>query len=350
MCSQLRIRSILITTLIILFQNVGFSQRDSVKYIKSPYRSEYTPYFEFGKFKRGFSNDSLKLDLDVLESKPRKEWSRKDSLNFAQISLRTGNIALSSYYYKHLNVSFKKETEYWYDQLMIAYLNKEYTKGLDLITRDSPMVLEYSKIYFFRKIFKAKQAESKTEKWYKKNKVLHFELDSTLNLLDKDSPEFKQSVIRPMENLEAVLKLIIAYVYEDDAVIANTCREMGQFIEFHLSLTQAHIALSLGRHYNKWDKELLADIKAVKAKITEKKYKIPVFRKHFPRIEYWRFDYAVLKEKVMFAKNDTTQYVVPETMSPKAKPLVSFPIQFIVIGGILLFFIAVLLFVRTRKN
>lgn len=333
-----------------MFPVISRAQRDSVKYIKSPYRAEYTPHFELGKFKRGFSNDSLKIDLDILESKPRKEWSRKDSLDFAQISLRTGNTALSNYYYEHLNANFKKEKEYWYDQLIIAYLEGEFKKGLAHITKDSPMVLEYSEVYFIRKIFKSKVADQNTEKWYKTNEVLGWELDSSLNELDKRSPEFEEAIIKPLLNLESVLKLIISYVHEEDAIIANTCREMGHIIEFHLSLTQAHIAYSLGRHYNKWDKELLADLKAVKARITEKKYKIPVFRKHFPRIEYWRFDYSVLKEKVMFAKNDTTEYIIPETMQPKPEPLINFPTQFIVIGGILLFFIGVLLFVRTRKT
>lgn len=326
------------------------AQKDSVKYIKSPYRSEYTPYFTFGKFKRGFSNDSLKMHLDLLESKPRKEWSRNDSLNFAQISLRTGNKALSKYYYDNLKVRFKTEKNFWYDQLIIAYLNKRYKKGIDLITRDSPMVLEFSEVYFFRKILKAKIASEKEDKWYKQNKVLDWEIDTNLQYLDKSSAEFQSAVVKPLENLENVLKLLISYVYEEDAVIANTCREMGHIIEYHLSLTQAHIAYSLGRHYNKWDKVLLSDLKAVKAKITGKKYKIPVFRKHFPRIEYWRFDYNVLKEKVMLSKNDTTEYVLPETMQPKPKPILSFPYQIIGLAGILLFFILVLVFVRTRKN
>lgn len=350
MFSLQHIKEYIILGLLLLIPLSSFTQRDSVKYIKSPYRTEYTPYFEFGKFKRGFSNDSLKIALDILESKPRKEWSRTDSLNFAQISLRTGNSALSNYYYENLDASFKYESDYWFDQLIISYINGEYARGLGLITRDSPMVLQYSKVYFFRKIFQAKIEEQKTEKWYKSNEVLNWELDSTLNLLDRESPEFETAVIEPLLNLEEVLKLLISYVYEEDAVIANTCREMGHFIEFHLYLTQAHIAFSLGRHYNKWDKELLTDLKAVKAKISEKKYKIPVFRKHFPRIEYWRFDYNVLKEKVMFAKNDTTEYVMPETMQPKPEPMINFPSQFIIIGGILLFFLIVLLFLRTRKN
>jgi hypothetical protein len=124
---------------------------------------------------------------------------------------------------------------------------------------------------------------------------------------------------------------------------------MGHLIEAHLSLTHAYLAYSLGRHYNKWDKDLLADLKAVKGRMTEKKYKIPNFRKYFPRIEYWRFDYKVLKEKVISQKNDTTQYESPATMKAKPEENLNFPYQYIIIAGIALLFLMILIFIRTKK-
>ena len=125
---------------------------------------------------------------------------------------------------------------------------------------------------------------------------------------------------------------------------------MGHIIENYLNLSNAFIAYSLGRHYNKKDKALLDDLEEVKLKMTEKKYKIPNFRKHFPRIEEWRFEYKVLKEKVMLAKSDTNEYVTPKTMKPPKEPLINFPPQLIVIGGIFVFLIVLSLLLKVKKN
>jgi hypothetical protein len=326
------------------------AQTDTLEYIKSPYRAEYTPYFKLNTFKRGFSNDSLKIALDTLESHPRTSWSRYDSLQFAQISLQTGNLALSRYYFDQLNVDYHDENDFWYDVLMIHYLKGDYKGGIDLIRHDSPMIIEHSKLYFFEKILLAKIEQEKDSKWYKSNQIFNWEVDSSLNSLEKDGEEFNTGVIQPLRNLEFVIDKIVAFVHEDDPVLANACREMGHIIQGHLSLTQAYIAYSLGRHYNKWDKELLADLKDVKAQMTQKKYKIPNFRKYFPRIEYWRFDYQMLKEQIIVAKNDTNVYVQPQTMKPEEEPMIKFPTQLIVIGGLILFMVLIAILLKTKKR
>ena len=347
---MLHIKNLILTLIGSVSLLTSFSQNDSVKYVKSPYRAEYTPHFQFNQFKRGFSNELLKLKLDSLENKQRVEWTRFDSLKFAEVSLQTGNKDLSKFYFQNLKVDFKTEEDYWFDEVMIHYLNEDYSGALEKIKKASPMILEFSKVYFLKKIIEGKIQNKADEKWYKKNLVLNWEIDSSLNELEKDDPQFISSVIDPLRNLEYVLDKIISYEYEDDPVMANTCREMGQIIKAHLSLSQAYIAYCLGRHYNKWDKELLADLKEVKALMNQKKYKIPNFRKYFPRIEYWRFDYQMLKEEILLEQNDSTEYIIPQNMKEKPEDTVKFPHQLIVIGGILIFFLLILLFLKTRKK
>ena len=161
MYSQLRIRESIFAFLLFFLANSGLSQKDTVRYVKSPYGSEPTPYFQFGQFKRGFSNKTLKVTLDSLEKKPRSDWSRLDSLNFAEISLQTGNKKLAQYYFENLNINIKSEKKYWLDHLMINYLNEDYNAGLENIKKSSPMIIEFSVIYFFKKILKAKMTSLK---------------------------------------------------------------------------------------------------------------------------------------------------------------------------------------------
>ncbi|MEX1003010.1 MAG: hypothetical protein WDZ35_12905 [Crocinitomicaceae bacterium] len=326
------------------------AQRDTVRYIKSPYRAEYTPHFKLGQFKRGFFNDSLKTTLNILEGKHKNLWSRQDSLQFAQTSLKTGNEALSEYYYDHLNVSLKTEEAYWYDQLIIFYLNKEYKQAIRFINKESPMVLEFSRIYFFKKIFKAKIQQEADDKWHKKNEIFDWKVDSSLLKLDRDDPQFQKSVTQPLRNLEFVLQKLVAFVHKDDPILANSFKEMGYLIETYFNLTHAYIAYSIGRHYNKRDKRILNRLNDIKSQLAEKKHKIPNFRRYFPRTEHWRFEYKVLKEKVISAREDTTEYIKPTTMREKEEPVFPFPYQLVTIGGILILFLLVLLLLRSKKK
>lgn len=327
-----------------------YGQSDSIVKIQSPYRTEYNPWFKFSVLQRGFESDSLTMHLDDLEKIPRKAWSRTDSLNFAQTTLQTGNIDLSKFYFHHLNVDFNKERNYWWSEMMIFVLEKDYESAFENIHKNRLGILQYSKIYFFDRILLGYIAESDDSKWHKTHSILNWEVDSTLLSLDRKSEEYKNNIIRPLENLEFVLKLLIHYIHEEDPVLAQACYEMGLILENHVSLTQAYIAYSLARHYNKWDKGILGQVKQVKGKLSEKKYKIPIFRRYFPRTEYWRFDYGVLKQKIIYEKNDTIPKFAPILMVEQDEFELPFPSELIIIGGILLMFILVLVFLKPKKK
>jgi hypothetical protein len=335
--------------LFVVFGLNSYGQADSTFKVQSPYRSEYNPWFKFSKFKRGFHNDSLKIALDTLEKTPRKKWLREDSLNFAQLSLKTGNYELSQYYYHSLNVSFNSEEEYWWDQLVIYYLQEEFQKGTELIYKDHPGILEFSEIYFIEQIFLAKIADKKDPKWHKSNAVLNWTPDSSFATMDKSNPAYQTGIIEPIENINKILQLLIHYVHDSDQIIARVCLELGQILETNVSWTQAYIAYSLGRNYNKRDKDILAHVKLVKAKLVESKYKIPIFRRYFPRTEYWRFEYELLKERIVHQKNDTIVKEEPILMLPVKETPLPFKPTWIILGGILITFVLILFLVKTKK-
>ena len=329
----------------------AYGQNDSIIRPASPYRTEYNPWYKLTTFKRGFHNDTLTNILDDLEAKERKYWTRLDSLEFAEASLHTGNIPLSEYYFDRLSLDYETDGDFWWDQMSIYIINKDFELGIESIHKSSPGILEFSKIYFLDRILLAYMANEKNSKWYKTGNVFNWEVDSTLFDLDKKSQRFQEEVIDPLKNLDFVLKELIHFIHEDDPVISKACFEMGIIFENYISLTQAYISYSLGRQYNKSDKELLKSVKAVKVRITEKKYKIPNFRKYFPKIKEWRFDYEVLKEKTYLQQTDTIPAVRPVLMVPTDEVELPFRTsELIVVIGIFLLFILVLLFLKTKKS
>lgn len=350
MSLQHSIKYLLLLSLSSLFQLNSSGQEVNSGYVDSPYRSEYNPWFTLPVFNRGYENGPLKITLDSLESKPRKYWSRSDSLKFAQTSLKTGNVELAAYYFHNLKVDHETEEEYWWNHLVIHFINREYNTCIQVIRNAQPGVVEHTRLFFFKQICEAKLRSLKDNKWYKTESVLDWEIDSSLMLIDKDGPEFREKVIVPLEKLSFVLQIIVRHIHDNDEVIARTFLEMGLILEAHVSPTQAFVAMSVGRHYAVKDKEILENIKRVKAEIVRKKYRIPVFRKYFPRIEYWRFDYQMLKEKIIYEENDTTTLKKPVLMQEKEEQKIGFPSELILIIGLSIIFICLLLFLKTTKK
>lgn len=325
-----------------------YGQSDSTSRHLSPYKTEYNPWFKLTKYQRGFESDSLKLYLDALEAKPRPEWTRLDSLNFAETLMKTDRWDMSMYYFDHLNPDFDQDERYWWNREIGYILMKNYDEGIEQIHISSPGIYKFSKIYFLDQFLKAYINNEKDSKWYKTHSVLDWPVDSTLFGIDRSSERYKNEVIIPLTNLDYVLKLLVHFIHSDDPVLANACHEMGKIIESHVALSDAYIAYSIGRQYNNWDKDILESIKKVKAKLSEKKYKIPIFTRYFPLIESWRFEYEVLKEKLI-RKTDTVKVIEPVLMLPKPEEKIPFPAELIVIVGIAILMLLIIFFLKSKK-
>jgi len=334
--------------------NFSFGQiEDTMAYkIKKSYKNEYSPYFKFNTFKRGELKYRLSERLDSLSSKSKRMWNRKDSFNFAQANLLMGNYDLSEHYFNSLDFNPNKHQIENYHHLISHYVYGEYQYGLQKINKIYPKMTKYSKVYFIKKMFEARLKFKTDKNWYKKDSVVfHFDIDSSIKEVKKKSDKFQNKVILPLKNATYVLELFVLYIYENDPVIAIAFNNLGEVLEEYVSLSQAYIAYSIGRQYNKKDKRILENIKQVKAKLTKKHYKIPNFRKYFPKIEKGRFDYEILKEKLFQEQIDTVSKSKPKLLNKKEE-LIKLPFNkdLIVPIGIAIIFLLLLLFLKTKKQ
>jgi len=344
---------------IILLFFVGLNQSalaghaaDSAKYkIESKYKKEYTPYFKFETFYRGEKPSVIKKRLDSLSAKPKGLWKRKDSLLFAKTNLLAGNTHLAEHYFSNINIDPNKNLEDNLHDLASIYLAKDFHKGISKIKKNYPRIIQYSKIYFLKQIFEGQDSIAHNPNWYKTNpSIFKFKIDSNLVRVDKKDEHFKHDIIEPLNNATEVLHIMVYYIHDNDQIIARAFNDIGVVLEKYLSLYQAYIAYSIGRNYNKKDKEILQNIKNIKAKILLKNYKIPNFRKYFPRTEEGRFDYEILKEKIIQEQNDTIVFHDPILVKKQIKKEYPFPIDIIVPAGLLVLFLLILLLVRTQKK
>jgi len=328
------------------------SYKDSTVYkIESKYKTEYSAYFKFNTFNRGADYDLLASKLDSLSAKNKRLWTRDDSILFAKTNLLAGNTKLAEHYFSNIKIDPKKNLDDNLYDLMSIYIAKDFDKGNRKIKRNYPRIIQHSQIYFLKQIFAAQDSLLNIEGWYKSNpQVLHFNFDTNLTRYSKNTKRYKDEIIAPLIRARKILELIVLHVHEDDIVLAKAFNDIGVVLEKHVSLSQAYIAYNIGRNYNKRDKVILQNIKDVKAKLLLKNYKIPNFRKYFPRIKEWRFDYEMLKEKIIQERNDTIPKHSPILRTKKVKTNFPFPPEIIIPAGFLFLFLFIILFLRTRKK
>jgi hypothetical protein len=349
---QWLINTVILLTFLLSSTTFGQSEDTTAYKIKHAYRTEYSPYFKFNTFKRGELKYKLSERLDSLNSKNKHNWTRKDSFNFAQANLLMGNYELSEYYFNSLNFNPQHHQKENYHHLIAQYVYGEYQQGLKRIYKLYPRVITYSKIYFIKKIFEARVKLEQDKNWYKKDgNVFKFRFDATIGNVRKNSDRFKNEIIIPLKNATYILELFVLYIHEDDPIIACAFNNVGEVLEKYVSLSQAYIAYNIGRQYNKRDKKILENIKEVKAKLNKKHYRIPNFRKYFPKIKKNHFDYEILKEKIFEEQMDTLPKHKPKLINKKNDAInLPFSTDLIVPIGLMLIFFMLLIFLKTRKK
>lgn len=325
-----------------------YAQSDTSIYkIKHTLRKEYSRYFKFDIFRRGLDNKLTSDRLDSLSITPKNEWTKTDSLSFAQTNILAKNHKLARHYYSHLTIDPIKEYNQNIDLLCLNYLDKSYLKGLEKIEKDYPKIKQKSELYYFKKIFEYQDSTKGQSNWYKKNtSVFRFNLDSTIRLTRKNNTEY----ITPLINASSALRMFVFYINDDDQILSRAFRDIGITLENYVSLTQAYIAYSIGRNYNKSDHQLIEDLKRIKSKLIKKNFSIPIFRRYFPKTKKGRFNYDILKEKIIEEQSDTIPKHIPNFESKIKKIDTPFSPDYIMPIGFLIIFILLLIFLKTKKK
>lgn len=325
-----------------------YAQSDSTDYkIKHTLKKEYSKYFKFDVFKRGLDNTIITNRLDSLSNKPKNEWTKKDSLSFAHTNILAGNYELAQHYYSNLSIHPTKDFKHNIDQICLGYLSKQYTENITKLETDYPNIKINSELYYFKKLFSFQDSALQKSNWYKSNQpVLVFNIDPNTRVNSNNHKE----IITPLLNATSALKKLVFYVNDNDQIISRAFRNIGYTLENHVSLTQAYVAYNIGRNYNKSDKQLIEDLKRIKAKLINKNYTIPIFRRYFPKIKKGRFNYEILKEKIIKEQNDTIPKFTPNFKSEDKSIELPFSVDSIIPLGFLIIFIMLLLFLKTKQK
>ena len=332
-------------------------KKDEKRYKPNPYKplkSEPYQFFKFKKFKRHFDLKGIDASLDSLEKKSPSDWSLQDSLRLLSNLAKIKDYDQSYEIYNKIGEN--RVVIYDYElakDLIYTFKNKDRPdlslKVID-VCLDSAFIdtLSYE---FMSAIHQARLNEAVDWRWLLDNSILEFPTDTILPYRKKNDAFYTDSILLPLEKLDAILKDEVLYTPKNDPIISEVFYEIGFYLEHVGSNTQAYIAYSLGKLYNRSNNKTSKRIRIVKDRLISKKYRIPGVRKYFPKYEKGRFNYELLKKKILEEQLDTIPQQPLPTMQPVVKKDLApkFPKILLLIGALFLVLIFVLFFVKTKK-
>lgn len=312
------------------------------------YRPEPGQTFKFAEFQRGFDPEIVHQDLQQLQQKEKVNWTVEDSILFAKSLLKVGRPLKSAIVFNKIPSPFIRDKETLKFKLMAFEKTQKYGLALSLIEELSIRFPE-DKIQWniWARMIKARTILKNDEKPdFQKNGLLDL---YQLRNVDEDALQ------RYLAEVNELLHFQIHFYEDQDKVLAQLCYEFGIILRDRVAYTQAYIALNLARNYDRsLGGDILKTLKEVKAYLNQNRYKIPPFRRYFPKTKKWRFDYEILKEKKLAQSKDTLleEKEPIQMMQPpeKEKDLLPYNRNLLFGGVFLIMLILVLVFVRSKKN
>lgn len=314
-----------------------FSQ-DNIIYHR--YKNEPGQQFQFEKFQRGFEPEEVKKELDHLVKKDKNDWNVNDSLLFATSLLKIGNSLKAAVIFNKIPSPFIRDMEILQFKLMAFEKTQNFGLAINLI-EELAIRFPYDQMKW--EIWKKMLQARATIKNGKKIDFKDFDfVPEILNLNESQKIEI-------VEEINSLLHFMIQFYEDNDKIIARLCFDMGVILRDHFSYTQAYIAFSLARNYDKKTSLILKKLKEVKGEMSANKYKLPAFRRYFPRIKKGRFEYSILKDKKNNKDSSLNEPV--QLMKPKdeKKELLPYNQNIILAIGCLVILLLSLIILRTKK-
>ena len=86
---------------------------------------------------------------------------------------------MAEHYFSHINIHPKRNYSDNLHDLSSIYVSKDFDKGIDKIKRNYPKIVQYSEMYFFKRIFDCQDSMKIDHSWYKSRpSVFNFNIDS----------------------------------------------------------------------------------------------------------------------------------------------------------------------------
>ncbi len=258
-----------------------------------PPTNQKTPYYSIPAFNRQPEPKAyIRKGIRNLEKVSRSKWTGVDSLFYAFELTYLGDY-----------------------EKALAYFNKVNTDTLNTINSLSLYQLSVRKTKRFNKLIKSLNNEM--ELFPENSTILkaRIELANARKLQNEeflrianmtvfptllDSLQFhqlsKKELAHIANNYEQALRREVLYTDENDKLLSKAYEEFGDFLHRYLYVSNAYIAYSISRNFDRRNNATSRKIKQTKDELNKNNYLYPSLFNFFKRIDRDKYDFKVYQE------------------------------------------------------
>jgi len=318
-------------------------------------KEESRPYYQLTTYPSGFDRDSMDVLQQELLKNPKIHWKNADSTTymFSAIVLDQHDDAMEFYTRKK---KFKPQTieEFHLIQFLFDY-KRRFPALKALLQEEANQFPERQGVVNYRMRVKDVQQMILSGVWSDKDSVVFHELrDAKWSKVIRASAAYSSELIPLIAEIDEALRTETKYEYHGNQALALAFHEFGIFLRRHLSLTDAFIAFSVGRYYDKLNFDLTESYRSLRSEMNDRSYVFPSMRKLFPKQTQGIFSKESIAKRQDRLKQADSAVYEPYKMNIEEDTSDSLINQkfgtIIMLIGILLLLLFVIFFVKSKRN
>jgi hypothetical protein len=294
----------------------------------------------------------LKNKIKQLELKSRVSWTPDDSLTHAF------QLVYLKDYTHALNYFSRVQTDTIKNQVTLQLLEHTYLKTNRFTSLKGSISkgVQSSNVKEIRlRLVEVREMKMNRTWDHKQNTIFPILKDSINYIYRKNQKQYYKYLVPRAEDFKTALLYDVIYSDESDPILSQAFEEYGDFLHEHFYLTNAFMAYSISRHYNKRNSSTATKLKNTKREMDEANLLPPSFRENFAKIGDQRYTFR----EIATTTTDSLGNVSNNSLSlediarleaekkPDFLPWINSEMLLVIVLSVILMF--VLIFVKTRK-
>lgn len=235
----------------------------------------------------------LEVKLKEIEIKTRSSWTADDSLTYAFELVYLNDFTHALNYFSRVQIDTIKHPV-TLQLLELTYLKTKRFKSLKLSIAhgsDSPTVKDIR----IRLVEVREMNLNKT--WNTDENVIFPILRDSINYsYKKSNKQFYKYLVPRAEDFKKALLNDAIYTDDTDIILSQAFEEYGDFLHEHFYLTNAFMAYSISRFYNKRNSSVAKKLKNIKTEMDDANYLQPSIRENFSKATSERYNFRKIAE------------------------------------------------------
>jgi tetratricopeptide (TPR) repeat protein len=316
--------------------------------------NEHRPYYQLNEYPRGYDKDSMQLALEQILKKPAVSWSKTDSLDYLFTLIAVSDYDKAHEFFKKFKkVNPRNLDEFHLIQFMFSY-KRMLAKAFLWLERERKEYPETEQIIDFR--WRLHEVEDLVVRglWTDDSVLYPVLKDSKWNAIKKGSESYTVQTIPLIQNLDQALRDETKFEFNSNRALAMAFYEFGIFLEKNLSTTDAFIALSIAKYYDRFNSKITEKYRLVRSSMNKKNLIFPSMRELFPKQNKGIFNIENIKKRQQ-AEQDSIVQIEQKPMrldlekEQKSQYLSGKLASLIILIGLVFMLVLVAIFVKIKK-